>query len=538
MSELRLVCGYDPNRIPAQAAFRRSKALIRGYGGAMGGGKTRALCEEAFDYALERPGILLPIVRQVHTSIINTTRKTFLDQVLPPELRSRKDLVRIKQSQGEDFVEFLWNGSQIHFMGLDNPGKVFSAEFGAVFFDEAHQIMERDVLTMNSRVRQRCQVCNEAGIADCRHMPHTLVFAFNPASPNHWLNKWFRLAAEPTEWGFKRDTVVPTDAEESVGDMEFFLALPTDNPFLPPNYAGRNLAGMSKMEKRRYLLGMWEHIDGAGFFDADALTLYHEHAQTVTPILKGEPAGDPAGKGDKPALVARSNGRLEVYRTPVRTHVNKAGDEVKAHRYVVTADASSGASADWSAIQVIDVDELEQVAEWQGKVDPDQLAELAFLIACVYNGALLAVEVTGGWGLATMRRVIHLIGRWQGPPESKPRIYTRRTIGRLSDRFTDLIGWDTQTGTRALMLGTLEECVREGALQIHGQRTLAEMSAFSFPENRQGLINYAKPQARAGDHDDLVMALAIGVYIATKQPKQARQLPRREETVAFSAAGY
>jgi hypothetical protein len=54
--ELRLSNGYDPTKIPAQQAFRSSKARVRGYGGAMGGGKSRALCEEAFDLALEYPG--------------------------------------------------------------------------------------------------------------------------------------------------------------------------------------------------------------------------------------------------------------------------------------------------------------------------------------------------------------------------------------------------------------------------------------------------------------------------------------------------
>src|SRR5262245_37055356 len=108
---------------------------------------------------LEYPGITLVIVRQVHTSITNTTRKTFVEQTLPTELRNRQDMVRIKQSQGEDFIEFRWNGSQVHFIGLDNPGKVFSAEFGAALFDEAHEIAERDVLTINSRLRQRCEKC-------------------------------------------------------------------------------------------------------------------------------------------------------------------------------------------------------------------------------------------------------------------------------------------------------------------------------------------------------------------------------------------
>src|SRR5579872_7471503 len=118
MAELRLANTYDTERIPSQGAFRRSKARIRGYGGAMGGGKSFALCQEAFDWMLEYPGILLPVFRQKHTAIGNTTRKTFLEQVLPAELRTRKDLVRIVDSQGKDFVEFLWNGSQVHFVGL------------------------------------------------------------------------------------------------------------------------------------------------------------------------------------------------------------------------------------------------------------------------------------------------------------------------------------------------------------------------------------------------------------------------------------
>jgi len=541
---LRIPCTYDPNRIAAQSAFRRSKARIRGYGGAMGGGKTRALCEEAFDWMLEYPGILLPVIRQVHTSMTNTTRKTFMEQTLPPELRGRSDLIRVKQSQGEDLVEFRWNGSQVHFIGLDNPGKVFSAEFGGAMFDESHEIAERDVLTINSRLRQRCDACVKAGIADCEHMPHRLVLTFNPSSPNHWLNQWFRLAAEPTEWGFRRDRITPTDAEEgaSIGDMEFFLALVTANPFVPPEYAERNLGGMSARMRRRFLLGMWEHIDGSGYFDADALGLYHERAVEELVIRHAEPVGDLTGVDvAKPvSLIERSNGRMHVFKTPVRNHIDDQDNEVKAHRYVVACDASSGASADYSAVQVIDVDEMEQVAEWQGKVDTDVLAEIAFLTAVVYNGALLAVEITGGWGLNTMRRAQQLIARWKGNPKSQPRIYMRRGVSRLSEQHTDLIGFDTQTGTRALALGALEELVREDLIRIHGRRTLAEMSAFAWRERAGGVMDYRRPEARSGEHDDLVMALAIGTYIATRQPAQTRRMPRRPDgdRPVFSAAGY
>ena len=55
-------------------------------------------------------------------------------------MRGREDLVRIVNSGGNDYVELKWLGSQVHFVGLDNPGRWFSTEIGAVGFDEAHEI--------------------------------------------------------------------------------------------------------------------------------------------------------------------------------------------------------------------------------------------------------------------------------------------------------------------------------------------------------------------------------------------------------------
>src|SRR5690349_9388271 len=102
MPELVIPARYQP--LPPQREFHRSPAQVRGYGGAMGGGKSRALCEEVFDLMLRHPGIMIPIFRQVHGDITNSTRRTFVEQVLPAELRSRKDLVRIKASGGDDLI--------------------------------------------------------------------------------------------------------------------------------------------------------------------------------------------------------------------------------------------------------------------------------------------------------------------------------------------------------------------------------------------------------------------------------------------------
>ncbi len=544
-TELRIKSGYQPARIPAPLPFHRSHAVIRGYGGAMSGGKSRALCEEAFDWMLKYPGILLPIFRQVHIDMKNSTRKTFVEQVLPAELRGRPDLVQIRQSGGMDFVKFLWNGSECHFIGLDNPGKVFSTEFGGAMFDEAHEIAEEDVLIVNTRLRQRCPDCVREALVDCVHMPHRVVLTFNPSFPGHWLHSWFLVGGSATEYGRYKTELYATDSDDysvSLGDAEFFKSLATDNPFVSQTYVSRNLGGLSPRQRRRLLDGFWEHGSGS-FFDGDALADQQEAAASYRPLLIGEPAGDPTGrdKDRPPTLDKVRHGRLEVYKAPVRNATTPDGEEIKAHRYVVAVDPSSGASSDYSAVQVIDVEELEQVAEWQGKIDPDRLAEVSFLLACVYNGATLVPETTGGWGHALVQRFRRLMGEWKGPKHWRPQPYTRRALDRLSQQWTDVLGWDTNTKTRARMLDVLEQSLRDGSLQVHGQRTLAEMFAFSQPQLASG--EWGKAQAQKGAHDDLVIALAIGVEVATSLPRKITQPPRNLWVAAaaepgFSATGY
>ncbi len=51
-------------------------------------------------------------------------------------------------------------------------------------------------------------------------------------------------------------------------------------------------------------------------------------------------------------------------------------------------------------------------------------------------------------------------------------------------------------------------------------------------------MDYKSPRAQAGEHDDLVIPLAIAVTIAARSPRQATRPPRHEERVTMSAAGF
>jgi len=503
---------FDP--LPPQRAFLLSKARIRGYGGAMGGGKSRTACEQVFDYALDYPGLVALIARQAHTSIVETTRKTMLNQVVPQKLISRS-----RSSGGEDYIQ-LWNGSVIHFIGLEDPIRWYSSEIGVVAFDESQEIEEDTVLRIMTRLRQQ-------------GMPNKAIFTFNPSNPGHWLQRWFIVEGERTEHGFYKRELWMEGATAAIGDAEFFFAKATDNIHLPPGYVDQNLAGMKEWMRRRYLEGLWEYISGQCFFDVDALREYELEAREVRPFASGIMVGDISEDIDyrvhrrsKPQNRIRlvpGNGNLTVWKPPVRAHYDEELEkEIQSHRYVMSIDSSSGRGTDYSAIEVIDVEEFEQVAELQVKAETGLVAEEAYRLGRSYNDALASPEISGGWGLA----VEQVLKRFR-----YPRIYTRRIYDRISQKYTDKTGWDTTTRTRMVILEALETALRERELKLYSLRAINEMGTFVWNDKE-------KAEAQPGCNDDLVLALAIGVYVASSLP---RQIIREKEIIrepAFAVTGW
>jgi phage terminase large subunit len=441
-----------------------------------------------------------------------------LSQVIPPELIAHR-----KASQGEDYIE-LWNSSRIHFIGLDNPYRWYSAEIGYLFFDEAQEIEEESVLRLMNRLRQP-------------GMPHRIIVTFNPANPGHWLQNWFLNAAVPTDFGIPgvkgshKNVLTFSDEPdaESMGEVDFVFAKATDNPYLPAEYI-RQLKAQPPHMRRRYFDGLWEYHDESCFFDGPALEYYEQLARETDPALVGVLVGDIEAdiayrlkrtreRSKDPIRIRKDpKGNLIIWKTPVRGNV-----ETRPHRYVVAVDASSGRGADYTALQVLDVETFEQAAEMQVKLPPEQIAEIAYRLGRIYNDALIVCEITGGWGFAVDEKLRREL--------KYPRPYTRSAMDRLSKKWTDKVGFDTNKRTRPLLLSALEEALRERELGMYSSRCHAELASFVIGDNGRG-------EARQGAHDDLVLALAMAVYICQQQPKQLRQLKPDPPRPQFAATGY
>ena len=494
MPELRLPSRYIP--LPAQQAFRRSQSFIRGYGGAMGGGKSRALCEEAFDLALDHPGIPLVMVRLRHNSITETTRRTMFEYVLPDDL-----VAKTIDSGGRDYV-LLKNNSIIHFIGLDDPVKWFSPELGALFFDEAHEIPEESVTKLATRLRHPMaprQMWRD------EELTGKVCLAFNPDNPGHWLYQWFLVGAETSEHGTRKEALYTTQGSEPIGDAEFIFARAVDNIHLPPGYI-RSLKGQPEYLRRRYLEGLWEFIGGSCYFEIEALEEYRK--LVPKPLYRFD--FEPVEEGFKARCKESDHGKLRVYEEPQ-----------EGISYAIGADVATGRGQDFSAGYVIRLDEPRLVCEFHGKIDPDLYAEQLHFLGRWYFNALIAVETGGGYGEA----VIIPLRDGRGPRPAYPRLYRHVLSSRPDLPTSKPYGYPMNVHTRPLVLSQIEKAIRERTLPFLPERLLNECLTFVHADT------LPSPRALESCNDDAVMAASIALEMYRLQghhpAREKRRLLRR-----------
>jgi len=177
-------------------------------------------------------------------------------------------------------------------------------------------------------------------------------------------------------------------------------------------------------------------------------------------------------------------GPLRLWATPVT-----------GHRYAMGVDTAEGFGfGDNSVACVIDVETMEQVAEWTDRIDPYLFAEEVVKLGEFYDNAFVAVEINMH-GLAVVNRIRDL-GYWH--------LYTRKAFDQVQHKPVNRIGWQTTTKTKALLLDHARQVLREGDAKINSEELLREMRTFMVTE--RGVA-----EARKGSTDDRVMAWMIAL---------------------------
>jgi hypothetical protein len=173
-------------------------------------------------------------------------------------------------------------------------------------------------------------------------------------------------------------------------------------------------------------------------------------------------------------------------------------EPIAGHKYIMGIDVSRGDSEDFTTFTIIDFDDREQVLEYIGKVPPDVVAEIAFKWANMYN-SFIVTDITGGMGVATSRKLqelgyknlyvdgINPADKWKWDPKQN-----------------DKIPGINFNSKRVLIVQAFEEALRFGFI-IRSQRLFNELNTFVYVNGR--------PDHQKGQHDDLIMAMAMAIYV-------------------------
>ncbi|MGD0903243.1 MAG: terminase [Terracidiphilus sp.] len=197
----------------------------------------------------------------------------------------------------------------------------------------------------------------------------------------------------------------------------------------------------------------------------------------------------------------RQNGELEIWLPPVN------GKE-----YLVALDpAGGGSEGDYSAAQVLEMETGLQCAEFAGHVGGLELARLVTTLACEYNQAWLVVERNNhGSGVLAL---VETVCGYQ-------RVY--RQAGQP--------GWLTTSLSRPAVLGQLGAELVEQPERFQSRKLLGECRSFvRVPDGGTG--------ARAGTHDDRVMAMAIALGARAELLSRGQRSGVRDQGTGIRSQG-
>ena len=241
------VLNYKPTE--KQALFHESTADEVLYGGAAGGGKSYAICWDAFLRCMKYPGTHAYLFRRTYPELEKTLINTMLE-IVPPKIG--------RYISGLHDMRFI-NGSVAHFCHLSDEGegllKYQGAEIHWLYFDELTHFTK----AMYDYLRTRLRANRKLGIVPC------VRSASNPGGPGHsWVKERF---VDATDVGKRVSSLqVRSDVlgRTVTRRIEYIPATVRDNPHITQDYI-IELEQKPRALREALLLGKWDAFEGQAF---------------------------------------------------------------------------------------------------------------------------------------------------------------------------------------------------------------------------------------------------------------------------------
>lgn len=188
----------------------------------------------------------------------------------------------------------------------------------------------------------------------------------------------------------------------------------------------------------------------------------------------------------------------------------------EGHRYICAADPSRGDAGDNTAIEVIDLDGedenglpiIEQVMEYLGKRTGDEIGQLIYNYATMYNNAYVVVDSTGGVGDACLLTLINLGYKNIYYENNIQKDYTIQYSSKpLFQNYQDKLPGFHFQGNRFPVLSNFVNMVKNNEFKIRSIRVINELETWIF-KGDTGRIDHM-----SGSHDDTLTCLAMGLFV-------------------------
>lgn len=366
------------------------------------------------------------------------------------------------------------NGNEVIFRGLDDSEKIKSITFEN---GELTDIWVEEATECNETDINQLKVRLRGGTSKKQ-----MILSFNPVNINHWIKKHFvDSGIARVCFSTYKDNKFLTDEDKE--SLEAFKD--TDEYYY-----------------NVYALGLWGVL-GKTFFNAKNI---NKRLQEINkPIKRGYFIFEyTATKISAIKFIADENGYIDIYEKPK-----------KDTPYVLSGD-TAGEGSDYFIGQVIDNSTGKQVAKLRQQLDADEYTRQMYCLGLYYNKALISIETN--FDTYPIKKLLEY---------GYDKQYIREKEDTYTGKLTKAYGFQTNKNTRPLILSILQQVVNDNVDWINDKDTLEEMLV--FVRNEKG-----RPEAQAGCHDDLVMALAIAYYSRTQQERTFKKEIKEEQFFNFS----
>jgi len=171
-------------------------------------------------------------------------------------------------------------------------------------------------------------------------------------------------------------------------------------------------------------------------------------------------------------------------------------------KYLLVADVARGDGKDFSVFHMLNLNTMEQAAEYQGKLNIEEFARLLFNTGTQYGNCMIVVE-NNNLGFSILEKLISMgYKNVYHSSKGSAEFVEQHAAENMSNTVP---GFTTSHKSRPLILSKLEEFIRSKMIKINSIRSYNELTTFIW--------HHGRPQAMSGYNDDLVMSLAIACWV-------------------------